>query len=149
MAIPTRLKQRIGKATPPVRFEVEKGQIRRFALAIGETSPIHLDEEEARRAGYRSLVAPPTFAAALDATDALFDAMQVEPQALMHAEEEYEYFLPIQAGDLLDVTHTIADIYDKPASGGRLIFYVVETRAHDQRDRPVFKGRRVLVELKR
>ena len=44
MAIPSKLKQTIGKATRPQKFEVEKGQVRRFAAAIGEEDPIHNPE---------------------------------------------------------------------------------------------------------
>ena len=66
----------------------------------------------------------------------------------MHAEEEYEYFRPIVAGDRISVTHRIVDAYDKTAPNGRLLFVVVETRGTDKRARKVFKGRRVLVELK-
>ena len=65
------------------------------------------------------------------------------------AEEEYEYFRAICAGDLITVTHAIADIYDKKTPTGALVFVVIETRGNDAKDRPVFKGRRVLVELKR
>ena len=40
----------IGKATDPIRFEIEKGQIRRVAIAIGEDNPIHIDEGAAKAA---------------------------------------------------------------------------------------------------
>ena len=49
---------------------------------------------------------------------------------------------------MITVTHRIADAYDKPVPNGRLVFLVIETRGNDKRGRPVFKGRRVLVELK-
>src|SRR3712207_8500292 len=35
---------------------------REFALAVGETNPVHLDVEAARAAGHRDVVAPPMFA---------------------------------------------------------------------------------------
>ncbi|MEK7704216.1 MAG: MaoC family dehydratase N-terminal domain-containing protein [Myxococcota bacterium] len=149
MAISSRLKQLVGKTTKPVIFEVEKGQIRRFAMAIGEERPIHRDEQAAIAAGFRSLVAPPTFPCVFDASAELYELLGLDAQATMHAEEEYEYFRTMVAGDVLSVTHRIADVYDKPAQNGRLVFAVIETRANDQRARPVYKGRRVLVELKK
>ena len=148
MAIPSRQKQMIGKATKPFRFEVEKGQVRRFATSIGEQNPIHVDEKMAKAAGYPSLVAPPTFIAALSAIDPLLEEVGLDPQSTMHAEEEYEYFRPICAGDEISIVHKVADVYDKQAPNGRLIFVVIETRGTDRRGRPVCKGRRVLVELK-
>ena len=51
MAISTTLRKKIGKPMDPVVFEVEKGSIRRFATAIGETNPIHQDEAAAKAAG--------------------------------------------------------------------------------------------------
>jgi len=148
VAISPKLKQMIGKSTRPQVFEVEKGQIRRFATAIGEDNPVHLDEKAAKAAGYPSLLAPPTFAAVLHALEPLFDELDIDSQSIMHAEEEYEYFRPICAGDRISLTHRISDVYDKQAPNGRLIFIVIETRALDKRSRPVCKGRRVLVELK-
>ena len=41
MAIPSKLKALVGKSTRSFVAEVEKGQIRRFAQAIGEEDPIH------------------------------------------------------------------------------------------------------------
>jgi len=148
VALPNKLKQMIGKATRPVVHEVEKGQIRRFASAFGEENPVHFDEKMARASGFSSLVAPPTFPVALCTTDPLLTEIGLDPQSTMHAEEEYEYFRPICAGELITVTHRIADVYDKQAPNGRLVFVVIETRGNDKRGRPVFKGRRVLVELK-
>ena len=148
MTLTGKLKQMVGKATRPKIFEIEKGQLRRFAAAIGEESAVHLEQKAAKAAGFPALVAPPTFAAALSALDPLLVDIGLDPQSTMHAEEEYEYFRPICAGDAVTVVHRVADVYDKQAPNGRLVFVVIETRGTDKRGRPVFKGRRVLVELK-
>ena len=143
------LKKMIGKASEPVGFEVERGQIRRFAKAIGESNPIHFDVEAAASAGYNNLVAPPTFPSALHGFDDFYKQLGLNPHALMHQEEEYEFFKPIVAGDELKVVHSVANAYDKKLPNGRLSYIVIETRGTDNRSRPVFKGRRVLVELER
>jgi acyl dehydratase len=148
VALTNKLKHLVGKSTRPVAFEIEKGQVRRFATAIGEENPVHTDEKAAKNAGFASLVAPPTFPAALSALDPLLEEIGLDQQSTMHAEEEYEYFRPIVAGDVVNVTHQVADVYDKQAPNGRLVFVVIETRGNDKRGRAVFKGRRVLVELK-
>ena len=148
MPVPSKIKQMVGKSTKPVIYEVEKGQVRRFARAIGEDAEIHLDEKAAKAAGYAGLVAPPTFASLFDHSKQLLLDMDLSTSSTMHAEEEYEYFRPICAGDVLEVVHRVADAYEKPAPNGRLVFVVLETRATDARRKAVFKGRRVLVELK-
>ena len=54
-------KKHIGYAPPPILWDVEKGRIAFFAKVIGLTDPIHTDEAAAKAAGYRGIVAPPTF----------------------------------------------------------------------------------------
>lgn len=148
MALPSKVKQMVGRSTKPLTFEIEKGQVRRFAQAIGETNPVHLDESVAKKLGYPSLLAPPTFPAAIENTAELIEELGLNMNTTMHAEEEYEYFRPICAGDEVVVVHEVADAYDKQAPNGKLVFVVLETRGTDKRSRPVFKSRRVLVELK-
>jgi acyl dehydratase len=46
-------------------FVVSRAEIRRFALSIGATDPVHHDVAAARAAGYRDLVAPGYFFQAL------------------------------------------------------------------------------------
>ncbi len=149
MALSTTLKKAIGKTTEPVEFEIEKNQIRRFARAIGEKSPVHFDEKRALASGYPSLIAPPTFPSALHDFESFLAELDINPHAIMHAEEEYEYFKPIFAGDSLFITHSVVDAYEKDAPRGRLVFIVLETRGSDKRSKPVFKGRRVLVEIRK
>src|SRR3954451_13685771 len=103
----------LGQTTGPVTVEVEKGQVRRFATAICEPRAIHVDEAVARAAGYRSLVATPTFGAALIDLQPLLTRLGLSPTALLHAEEEYEYFRPLCAGDVVTVVHRVVDAYEK------------------------------------
>ena len=94
MTVKAEQKKFIGKSVRPPPFEVEKGQIRRFAAAIGETNPIHFDEAAAHEASLRTIVAPPTFPGALVSPSLFLDALGWDPQAVMHRAEEYEYFQP-------------------------------------------------------
>lgn len=149
MAIPTTLRKRLGKPMDPLCFEVEKGTIRRFARAIGETNPIHFDEDAAKASGYPGLIAPVTFPCALQYFESVLEVLEINSSAIMHAEEEYEYFKPVFAGDMIEVTHTLVDAYEKQAPNGLLVFVVIETRGADRKSKPVFKGRRVLVEFKK
>jgi len=50
---------KIGHEFPSFTAEVEKGRLKFFAKAIGETNPIYTDEAAALEAGYRALPAPP------------------------------------------------------------------------------------------
>ena len=54
-------KSLIGHVTAQGSVEVEKGKLRFFAKAIGETDPVYTDPAAARDAGHRDLPVPPTF----------------------------------------------------------------------------------------
>lgn len=55
------MKAQIGKESPPWDFEVTTTSVRMFARGVGYTDPVYYDVEAARKAGYRSLPAPPTY----------------------------------------------------------------------------------------
>ncbi|MBA4544240.1 MaoC family dehydratase N-terminal domain-containing protein [Thermoactinomyces daqus] len=47
----------VGAESSPVKNEVEKGAIRKFAEAIGDPNPIYRDEEYAKEAGLGGVIA--------------------------------------------------------------------------------------------
>jgi len=126
---------------------IERGRLRFFAKAIGETNPIYLDEAAAAAAGYADLAAPPTFvfAAELDSNTmfALFDRLGVPLSKVLHGEQGFEYFSPVVAGDTVTVTSRVKDIYDK--RGGALEFVETESIAVNQRGDTVARMRGVTV----
>ncbi len=118
----------IGHEFPPFSAEVEKGRLKFFAQAIGETDPIYTDEAAARAAGHPTLPAPPTFSMVLDMEGSeqlpVLSLLDLDIARILHGSQEFEYFRPIYAGDTVTVTARIADIFDK--KGGALDFVVME-----------------------
>ena len=137
----------IGRLSEPYTVEVEKGRLRFFAKAIGETDPIYTDEEAAHAAGYRSLPAPPTFAFCLEMErpDPLQDieALGIEIEKVLHAEQSFTYHAPIVAGDRITFRNRIADIYQK--KGGALEFVSQDFSAVNQDGVLVAELQRLLV----
>ena len=93
----------VGRTYPPTEpFQVGREAIRDFAASVGARSPIHHDVEAARAAGYRDLVAPPTFAVIPgQRTDAQFvtDAEAgVDFSRVVHGEQRFVHHRPIVAG---------------------------------------------------
>lgn len=127
-------RSKIGHEFAAFTTEVEKGRLRFFAKAIGESNSIYIDEAAAIRAGYRSLPAPPTFTCALDQESPEFlpvlALLDVDIAKLLHGTQEFEYFAPICAGDIIRVNSRITDIFDK--KGGALEFVVMENRYINQ-----------------
>jgi acyl dehydratase len=130
----------IGKRFPAVHASVEAGEIRAFARAIGETNPVYFEESAALARGYRSIVAPPTFAFCLKMKHQsesperlLWSVLGTDGEGitLLHAEQSFVYESAICAGDALTFEEHIEDIYEK--KGGALVFVVLETRATNQR----------------
>lgn len=137
----------IGLQLPTVPFEVEKGRLRFFAKATGETRPEYLDEQAARGAGYRSLPVPPTFlmGADLDAgtLTTLLDTLGVPIERILHGEQSFTYHAPVCAGDVLSVESKISDIYSK--KGGAIDFIVKDSQIKDAQGETVVEARSVIV----
>jgi len=137
----------IGRQLPPAIFEVEKGRLRFFAKATGETRSEYLEESAAHAAGYPSIPAPPTFvfAAELDAGTlfSLLDELQIPLSRILHGEQQFNYFAPVHAGDVLTVQSTITDIYTKRS--GELEFVIKDSTVSNQHGQQVLGARSVIV----
>lgn len=137
----------IGHEYPPSVLPIERGRLRFFAKAIGETDPVYTDEAAARAAGYDDLPAPPTFvfAAELDSgvVDRVLGDLGIPLSRLLHGEQGFTYHRTACAGDTVTVRSRITEIYDR--KHGALEFVVKTSRAVDQHDRLVAELRSVLV----
>lgn len=138
---PEELTREIGKTFAVRIFDVEKGAIRRFADAIDDPNPLYLDEEYARKSSYGSIVAPPGFfgwpakhgfGVPLTITFPE-NLMKITREAgypsesLLDGGIEYEFFLPVRAGDTLTATETLKDARERSGKSGKILIFVVET----------------------
>jgi acyl dehydratase len=127
-------KQLIGYEVPPTLWDVEKGRIRFFAEVIGATDPIYFDASAAQAAGYRNVVAPPTFIFGAESDSGvlmtLLDTLKIDLRKVLHGEQRFDYHAPVCAGDTLRFQTRVTDIYDK--KGGALEFVVNDTKVTNQ-----------------
>lgn len=125
----------IGRGYPAsATYEVGREHVRRFAEAIGETSPACLDPEAARALGYRDVVAPPTFLTVLGFRFAeegpLRDpALGLDYARVVHGEQSFALHRPVVAGDVLASTTRVEDVRD--AGGHELVRTVTEVTGVD------------------
>ncbi len=135
----------IGRKSEPVLHEVEKGEIRRFAEALGDPNPSYVDEAAARAAGHASLVAPPTFAAVLAANDRFRQSLDLGAGSLLHVDQQLEIARPVVAGDALTITSRVADVQERAGGSGPMDVLVLEGEARDAQGQFVFRARSTLV----
>ncbi|MGI9133895.1 MAG: MaoC family dehydratase N-terminal domain-containing protein [Rhodoferax sp.] len=137
----------IGYALPASEMTLERGRLRLFAQAIGETNPVYTDLAAAHAAGYSDLPALPTFlfGVELDSGEsmALLQLLEVPIAKILHGEQSFAYHAPAVAGDTITVRPCISDIYDK--KNGALEFIVKTMRASNQRNELVAEMRTVIV----
>lgn len=141
----------IGVVSEPRVVEVERGFLKFFAKAAGETNPIYFDELAARRAGHPDILMPPTYLFSLQlsapaSVGDVFDpvgGLGVDMARVLHGEQSFAYHHPIYAGDWLELVTTTTDIYDK--KGGALQFIVQETRCFNAAKTLCVEARQVTV----
>lgn len=107
-----------------------------------------MDEDAARRAGYRSLPLPPSFlfGLALEPGEPFpwFASVGLDLPRVLHGEQTFTYHAVPCAGDRLHVQPRISAIYDKPERGLR--FAVRETRILSAHGEPVADLRGVFIQ---
>lgn len=137
----------IGHELPASQMTLERGRLRFFAQAIGETDPIYTDVRAAQAAGYADLPAPPTFLFSVEqdfgASMHLLTLLKMPLEKVLHGEQGFTYHRTACAGDTVTVRSRITDIYDR--KNGALEFVVKTSEARNQRDQLVAELRTVIV----
>jgi acyl dehydratase len=122
----------VGKAYPPSTYAVGREKIREYALAVGETNPLHLDFEHARAAGYRDVVAPPMFCVVYCGValgPVMFDPeVGIDFARLLHSAQEFRWGPLVVSGDEVETTMTVKDISVR----GEMGFYTFESVSKNQ-----------------
>lgn len=91
----------VGTAHPTVEVEVERGRLRAFAHAIGETDPVYSDVDPAHAAGHPDLPVPPTFLFGVGSDMAWLGALGVDQRAVLHGSQPFTYHFVAHVGDTL------------------------------------------------
>ena len=146
------MRNQIGKEGPPSTLEVDKTAIRMFARAVGHTDPVFYDEDEAKRRGYRGLLAPPHYLGT-----PVFNPKYSDPtfggrrggmrefntglKRRLNGGTEIEYLGDICAGDTLTASSHIADIVQREGGIGTMLITTTETTYKNQMGQVVAKVR--------
>ena len=130
----------VGKEFPPTRYAVGREKIREFALATGETEPLHLDVDAARAAGFPDVVAPPMFCvvyAAPSIWPAVIDPeVGIDYSRMVHGGQEFRWGPLVVAGDEIETTVRVASIEERAGLG----FFVFASTSVNQAGETVCAG---------
>jgi len=139
----------IGTQSVPVILEVERGTIRRYAQAIEDPNPLYNDVEYAKNSKYGEIICPPGFfgwpvkSRSMAQVSLLNQIMNMTGRStVLDNGDEFEFMLPIRAGDTLTSVGRIVDIYEEVGrSGNRLLLSITETTYINQNGDIVAKCR--------
>ena len=130
----------VGKTWTGFTYEVGLEKIREYANAVGEGGPVHHDRSAAQDAGFRDVVAPPMFAVVYSAPamgPAILDPeLGINLMLMLHGSQEFVWGEPVVAGDVIETTAEVKDLYEKD---GRE-FYVFESVSTNQDGQEVVRG---------
>jgi hypothetical protein len=117
-----------GQKTGTQKVAIERGPVRVFAEAIGDTDATYRGD---------GAPVPPTFPFVMSYWGSLgeggaaglpIEKLRGPGRAILHGSQEFEYYRWPKVGDVLEGTGTITDVYEKERpNGGKMEFYVTET----------------------
>jgi acyl dehydratase len=132
------------------QYDVTQRDIKRFAQAIGETNPLHFDEDYAKSSRHGAIVAPPLFCQMFAFEDVPPNRLPndgspievdipVPAQRAIGGGSSYEIFQRVKAGDKIIAKSTLQDVFIKNGKSGKLYFIVVCTKFSNQKNELVAK----------
>ena len=130
----------VGKSYAPTVYAVGREKVKEYALAVGETNPLHLDPEAARAAGFRDVVAPPMFCVVYCGQSmgpAIFDPeVGINFALMVNGGQEFVWGPLVVAGDEITTTVSVKSIEERAGNG----FYVFESQSVNQDGETVCTG---------
>jgi hypothetical protein len=140
-------------AFEPFAFPIEAGKIREFAFAIRDDNPLYFDAAEAKRLGFADVPAPPTYpmlAGIFQPEGRMQLPRGIDVRRVLHGEQEFIYYRPIVAGDVLTGVTRLAGTERKEGRrGGTMKLYTLETEYRDPAGEVVLLSRMLLIETGR
>jgi acyl dehydratase len=122
----------IGKQSDEVLVEIERGAIRKFAEAVGDTTEACL----------RGEFAPPTFATTIRIP---IPGLTYDLARILHGGQEYRFQRPIRDGDRLRCRARLQDVYQREGRLGSMTFLIIELEGRGENGEPVFTGRSTVI----
>ena len=144
----------IGVELEPVTIEIDKTLLKRFAVAVrspNPPNPLYHDEEYAARTEYGGIIAAPTLCGGFPWLGPILE--KVNPsmgkyRVGLNGGNEYEFFEPIRAGDVLTACPKLTNLSEKSRDdGGVMLLLDLEAEFRNQRGERVLAARQTLLRI--
>ncbi len=147
----------IGKAGEVKILEVEKGAIKKYADAVGETNPLYWDNEYAEGSRHGAMIAPPGFfgwptqwTAAMPFHENLqLDLMEALGKdgytRVLDGGIAFEFIRPVRAGDVLASLSRIVSVVEKESKSGSMSVSQIQATYTNQNGDVVAKATKTII----
>lgn len=136
----------LGIDTEPEFWDVEKGDIKRFAQAIGDENPLYHDDEYAKKTRYGGIIAPPFFLIDAGLVKLVDRLVAMCPElANINGSTEIEFYRPMMVGDRIKTIAKLANVEEKIGKSGPMILLTIEVTYTNQREELVAKCRNIFI----
>lgn len=123
---------------PPVTMGVEKGHIKRFAEAIGDSNPLWVDESSG------GVIAPPTFLRIMITELPAPRELAPFPQ-MLDGGSDWTYMKAVRPGDIITAVTRFVSVNQRNIAIGAAVVLVLETDYTNQHGEVVAKQRNTLI----
>lgn len=137
------LKNTIGKRSATMKNTVEKGAVKKFAEAIGDLSPIYVDEEFGKLSRFGRNIAPPTFPMTFEF--GAVDELTLPSKGLIHGGQSFHYKRPLFVGEDVNCFTEVKDYYEKTGNFGEMGFLVIARSGLDTDGELIFTEESVII----
>jgi acyl dehydratase len=160
-ALARSLRARIGQATTEKLGRLDETVIRRYARAVGDSNPLHHDEQYARETGMPGLVAPPNLIPSIVcwAEGAGYDGLRADgteagkrlpgvPSSgvrIMGGGEEMEFHTPACADTELELETALTDVEERTSRSGPMLILRYRCHYTDQDGKPIITTYRTVL----
>lgn len=144
----------IGVELDPVTIEIDKTLLKRFAVAVkspNPPNPLYADESYAAKTEYDDIIAAPTLCGGFPWLGPILE--KVNPsmgkyRVGLNGGNEYEFYEPIRAGDVLTARPKLVNLSEKPRDdGGVMLVLDLEATFSNQRGEQVLAARQTLLRI--
>jgi acyl dehydratase len=134
--------------------EIDKSMLRKFAVAITwpqPPNPLYADDEYGKKTKHGGMIAAPTICGGFPWLGVLLEKINPSMgkyRVGLNGGNEYEFFEPVRAGDVLTAKPKLSGLDEKPRDDGGVMLVVnLEAEFYNQRGDKVLAARQTLLRI--